>query len=63
MHRFTLILVATAAGASALIWTNAVAQTDAPGSERSEFRNAFAAVSGGHYFGEDEPEDVTIAAK
>jgi hypothetical protein len=25
MHRFTLILVATAAGASALTWTNAVA--------------------------------------
>ena len=58
MHRFTLILVATAAGASALISTNAVAQTDTPGSERSEFRNAFAAVSGGHYFGEDEPEEV-----
>jgi len=58
MHRFTLIVVVIAAGASALIWTNAVAQTDTPGSERSEFRDEFAAVSGGHYFGEDEPEEV-----
>jgi hypothetical protein len=58
MHRFTLILVATAVGASALLWTNAVAQTDTPGSERSEYRQAFEAVSGGHYFGEDEPEEV-----
>ncbi len=58
MHRFTLILVATAAGASALIWTNAAAQTDPPGKARSEYRDEFAAVSGGHYFGEDEPEAV-----
>jgi len=58
MQRFTLILVATAVGVSALIWTNAVAQADPPGRERSEYRNEFAAVSGGHYFGEDEPEEV-----
>jgi hypothetical protein len=58
MHRFTLILAATAVGALALIWTNAAAQTDTPGSERWEFRNEFAAVTGGHYFGEDEPEEV-----
>ncbi len=56
MHRFTLTLLATAAGASVLISTNAGAQTEAR--ERSEYRSAFAAVSGGHYFGEDESQDV-----
>src|SRR5207302_8564898 len=58
MHRFTLILIATTADASAVVWTNAEAQTDTQGSERSEFREEFAAVSGGHYFGEDEPTEV-----
>ncbi|HWS64645.1 MAG TPA: hypothetical protein VN325_17950 [Steroidobacteraceae bacterium] len=58
MHRFMPLLMATAAGAFTLIWTNSVAQTDAPRSASSEYRNAFAAVSGGHYFGEDEPEEV-----
>jgi len=58
MHRFTLILIATTADASAVVWTNAEAQTDTQGSERSEFREEFAVVSGGHYFGEDEPTEV-----
>ena len=58
MHRFALILIATTAGASAVVWTKAGAQTDTQGSERSEFREEFAAVSGGHYFGEDEPAEV-----
>ena len=58
MHRFTLILIATTAGAPALVWTDAGAQTDTQGSERSEFCEEFAAVSGGHYFGEDEPAEV-----
>jgi hypothetical protein len=59
MHRFTLILlVATVAGASALIWMKAVAQTDMPSSQRPESRNPFEEVSGGHYFGEDESEEV-----
>ena len=59
MHRFTLLLATGAVGGSALICMNAASETDAaPPTERLEYRHEFAAVSGGHYFGEDEPPEV-----
>jgi hypothetical protein len=58
MPRFERPLVGLAAGLTMVASVDARAGEEAPSARRSEAINWFEAVTGGHYFGEDESEEV-----